>query len=91
MKLLFNILSAVSFLGMAGIVGGGAYVYVQRDAIIDSVKEAAMEEVTKALPGLLSGSLGGDLPGVGGDLPIIPGGDSEEGPSIMPVPGGLPF
>ena len=91
MKLLFNILSAVSFLGMAGIVGGGAYVYVQRDAIIDSVKEAAMEEVTKALPGLLSGSLGGDLPGVGGDLPIPGGEDSEGGPSIMPVPGGLPF
>ena len=81
MKLLFNILSAVSFLGMAGIVGGGAYVYVQRDAIIDSVKEAAMEEVTKALPGLLSGSLGGDLP--------IPGG--EQGDAGLPVPGGLPF
>ena len=43
MKLLFNILSTVSFLGMAGIVGGGAYVYVQRDAIIESVKEAAIE------------------------------------------------
>ena len=81
MKLLFNILSAVSFVGMAGIVGGGAYVYVQKDAIIESVKEAAMEEVTKALPGLLSGSLGGDLP--------IPGGDAGGGG--LPVPGGLPF
>ena len=81
MKLLFNILSTVSFLGMVGIVGGGTYVYVQRDAIIDGVKEAAMEEVTKALPGLLSGSLGGDLP--------IPGG--EQGEAGLPVPGGLPF
>ena len=81
MKLLFNILSAVSFLGMAGIVGGGTYVYVQRDAIIDSVKEAAMESVTEALPGLLEGSLGGDLP--------IPGG--EQGEAGLPVPGGLPF
>ena len=81
MKLLFNILSTVSFLGMVGIVGGGTYVYVQRDAIIDSVKEAAMEEVTKALPGLISGSMGGDLP--------IPGGDSGSGD--LPVPGGLPF
>ena len=81
MKLLFNILSAVSFLGMVGIVGGGTYVYVQRDAIIDSVKEAAMESVTEALPGLLEGSLGGDLP--------IPGG--EQGEAGLPVPGGLPF
>ena len=81
MKLLFNILSAVSFLGMVGIVGGGTYVYVQRDAIIDGVKEAAMESVTEALPGLLEGSLGGDLP--------IPG--EEQGDAGLPVPGGLPF
>ena len=81
MKLLFNILSTVSFLGMVGIVGGGTYVYVQRDAIIDSVKAAAMESVTEALPELLEGSLGGDLP--------IPGGDSGAGD--LPVPGGLPF
>ena len=81
MKLLFNILSTVSFLGMVGIVGGGTYVYVQRDAIIDSVKQAAMESVTEALPGLLEGSLGGDLP--------IPGG--EQGEAGLPVPGGLPF
>ena len=81
MKLLFNILSTVSFLGMVGIVGGGTYVYVQRDAIIDGVKEAAMESVMEALPGLLEGSLGGDLP--------IPGG--EQGEAGLPVPGGLPF
>ena len=81
MKLLFNIFSTISFLGMVGIVGGGTYVYVQRDAIIDSVKEAAMESVTEALPGLLEGSLGGDLP--------IPGG--EQGEAGLPVPGGLPF
>ena len=81
MKLLFNILSTVSFLGLVGIVGGGTYVYVQRDAIIDSVKEAAMESVIEALPGLLEGSLGGDLP--------IPGG--EQGEAGLPVPGGLPF
>ena len=81
MKLLFNIFSTVSFLGVLGIVGGGTYVYVQKDAIIDSVKQAAMEEVTKALPDLLSGSLGGDLP--------VPGG--EQGEAGLPVPGGLPF
>ena len=88
MKLLFNIFSTVSFLGMIGIVGAGPYVYVQKDAIIESVKEAAMEEVTKALPGLLQGSLGGDLPIPGGEqgeagLPMPGGG--------LPIPGGLPF
>ena len=82
MKLLFNILSAVSFLGMVGIVGGGTYVYVQRDAIIDSVKQAAMESVTEALPELLEGSLGGDLP--------VPSAGGEQGGAGLPSPGGLP-
>ena len=85
MKLLFNIFSTVSFVGMIGILGGGAYVFANKDAIIDNVKQAAIEEVTKALPELLSGSLGGGLPT--GDLPGV-GGGSDAG---LPVPGGLPF
>ena len=89
MKLLFNILSTVSFLGMVGIVGGGTYVYVQRDAIIDGVKEAAMESVMEALPGLLEGGLTESIPGGGADLPSWEGG--EQGEAGLPVPGGLPF
>ena len=27
----------VSFVGVAGIIGGGAYVYTQRDALIENV------------------------------------------------------
>ena len=88
MKLLFNILSTVSFLGMVGIIGGGTYVYVQRDAIIDSVKAAAMESVTEALPGLLEGGLTESIPG-GENLPSWEGG--EQGEAGLPVPGGLPF
>jgi len=52
-------MTVVSFVGVVGIIGGGAYVYSQKDAIIESAKEAAMEEITEALPGLLSGALGG--------------------------------
>ena len=87
MKLLFNIFSTISFLGMVGIVGGGTYVYVQRDAIIDGVKEAAMESVMEALPGLLEGGLTESIPGAT-DLPSVGG---EQGGAGLPIPGGLPF
>ena len=77
-------MSTVSFLGIVAIVGGGTYVYVQKDALIEQAKEAAMEEVTAALPGLLSGSLGG---GAGGLVPGgIGGSAAESGSSIIPIP-----
>ena len=77
-------MSTVSFLGIVAIAGGGTYVYVQKDALIEQAKEAAMEEVTAALPGLLSGSLGG------GASSIVPDslGDSAgaSSSSIIPIP-----
>ena len=91
MKLLFNIFSTVSFLGMAGIVGGGIYVYVNKDAIIDNVKEIAIEQVKESLPELLSGALGGGLPDT--DIPSggenLPSWDDPDQPD-QSVPGGLP-
>ena len=95
MKLLFNIFSTVSFLGMAGIVGGGIYVYVNKDAIIDNVKEIAIEQVKESLPELLSGALGGgglpgaDMPSVGGGTTNLPGWDDPDQPD-QSVPGGIP-
>jgi hypothetical protein len=84
MKILFNIMSTVSFLGIVAIAGGGAYVYVQKDALIEQAKEAAMEEVTAALPGLLSGALGGGTTDV---LPSVSGiGSSSTGSNLLPTP-----
>ena len=58
-----NVISIVSGVSLAGIIGVGSYVYVNKDAIIDDIKEAAIESVV--------GGLGGGLPGVGGDaLPV---------------------
>ena len=87
MQKVFNLFSTVAFLGVVAIGAGAGYVYVQKDAIIESVKEAAMEEVTNALPGLVGGALGG---GVGGGLPSgdtpLPGASSG-GTGGLPVPG----
>ena len=63
MQKLINVLALASTAVSVAVVGTGAYVYVNKDAIIESVTE-------KALGGLggLGGGLGGA--GLGSDLPI---------------------
>ena len=43
MQKVINTLAVLSFLGTAAIIGTGYYVYSQRDAILENVKEAAIE------------------------------------------------
>ena len=74
MQKLINALAVVSFVGVAGIIGGGAYVYTQRDALIENVKEkitkAATEAIAGALPGLIDAAMP-ELPGAtGGAIPM---------------------
>ena len=79
MQRLINVLAVSSFVVSAAVVGGGAYVYLNKDAMIESAKQAATkaatEAVTAALPGLLDAAMpempevtGGAIPG-GGGLP----------------------
>ena len=59
MQKIINVLAVASAVVSVAVVGTGAYVYVNKDAIIEDIKEKAL--------GGLGGSLGG---GLGGDLPI---------------------
>ena len=52
-----NVLALASTAVSIAVVGTGAYVYVNKDAIIESVTEKALGSL-----GGLGGSLGGDLP-----------------------------
>ena len=63
MQKLINVLALASFAVSGAVVGAGAYVYVNKDAIIESVTEKALGSL-----GSLGGALGGG--GLGGDLPI---------------------
>ena len=63
MKLLFNIMTTVSFLGVVSIAAGGAYVYVNKDAITENVKGQIERAITEAVLGEAVPT----LPGVGGD------------------------
>ena len=63
MQKLINVLAIASAAVSVAVVGTGAYVYVNKDAIIESVTEKALGSL-----GGLGGALGGG--GLGGDLPI---------------------
>ena len=61
MQTFFNILALSSFVVSAVTVGGGVYVYTNKDNIIESVKQNIMGEL---LPGELPGDLN-SIPSVG--------------------------
>jgi|TARA_B100000085_G_scaffold11409_1_gene9832 hypothetical protein len=74
MQKVINVLAVLSFVGVAGIIGGGVYVYTQRDALIESAKgkiaAAATEAIAGALPGMLDAAMP-ELPNVtGGAVPV---------------------
>ena len=78
MQKVINVLAVLSFLGTATIVGGGAYVYLNREAIIEDAKEkvtaAATEAITKALPGMVDGLLP--------EMPEVPELPTQTGPAL---------
>jgi len=83
MQKIINVLSIASFVISVSVVGGGVYVYANKDALIKSVTE-------KALGGLggLGGSLGGDLPiGTPDLVPSTPQASVGGGSMGLPVPG----
>ena len=57
-----NVISIASGVSLAGIIGVGSYVYLNKDAIIDDIKEAAIESV---VGGMGAGALGGAAGGLG--------------------------
>ena len=62
MQKVINVLAVASAAVSVAVVGGGLYVYVNKDAIIESVTEKAMESV-------LGGGLGGGT-GIAPELPL---------------------
>ena len=73
MQKLINVLAILSFAGTAGIVGAGAYVYTQKDALIENAKSqiaaAAGEAIAGALPGMMDAGMP-ELPSATG--PTLP-------------------
>jgi len=76
-----NVISIASGVTLAGIIGVGSYVYINKDAIIENLKKEAIESVMSNMGG---GAIGGALTGDVG-LPA-----SDSGGLGLPVPG-MPF
>jgi len=68
MQKLINVLAVLSFLGTASIVGAGAYVYLNKDALIESAKEEATKAVTDAVMRAIPGMLDAAMP----EIPEVP-------------------
>ena len=73
-----NVISIASGVTLAGIIGVGSYVYINKDAIIENLKKEAIESVMGNIGG---GAIGGALTGDVG-LPA-----SGSGGLGLPVPG----
>ena len=76
MQKLINVLALSSFVVSGAVVGGGVYLYVQKDAILDGVKEKIKEQVlggvSSALPGMVDSAVP-ELPSTtGGAIPSLP-------------------
>jgi hypothetical protein len=83
MQKIINVLALGSFAVSAAVVGAGAYVYINQDAIVDGIKEQATGMITNAVGGAV------------GDIPNLLGGDTLTGGSETPAMGSpgtvLPF
>ncbi len=84
MQKVINVLAVLSFVGTAGIIGGGTALYLNKDSIVENIKSqvaaAAGEAISGALPGMmdsampeLPGATGGAIP-MGGSIPSMTGG-----------------
>jgi hypothetical protein len=76
-----NAISVASGVTLAGIIGVGTYVYVNKDAIIEDIKKDAIESIGG---GAIGGALTGDIGNPQASAPV------PQGSSLgLPVPGGF--
>ncbi len=61
MQKVINVLAVLSFAGVVGIVGGGTYVYLQKDALIrdltNTLVEGSISAIADAVPDILDSAM----------------------------------
>jgi len=75
-----NAISIISGVSLAGIIGVGSYVYLNKDAIIDDIKDAAIESVVGGMGG--AAGLGAGAGALDIKLPA----DQASAPMALPTP-----
>jgi len=90
MQKLINGIALLSGLVSFSILGGGVYLYVQKDTLIEQSRERVTAAITEAITEALPGMVGGLMP----EMPELPGatGGVLPGPAAPSATGGvLPF
>ena len=68
MQKIINVLAISSFVISISVVGGGVYLYTQKDAIIDGVKSKVMKSVMPSIGGGITDAIpkttGPSIPGI---------------------------
>ena len=80
MQKIVNVLALSSFVVSAAVVGGGVYVYLNKDAMVESAKEKITKAATEAIAGALPGMLDAAMP----ELPEVTGGAMPSGDGGLP-------
>ena len=57
MQKIINVLAIASSVVSLTVVGGGVYLYTQKDAIVEGVQSKVMSAVSDAIPNMVGGSL----------------------------------
>jgi len=71
MQKLINVLAVSSAVVSLTVVGIGGYVYVRKDAIIESIKEKALGSITGGLGDALPGIVDAEIPdATGAPIPL---------------------
>ena len=81
MQKIVNIIALASGVVSIAIIGSGIFVFVNRDSIIDNVKQQAIEAALGSL-----GGLGGGLPTGANDLPSLGATPGVGGPAAPQAP-----
>lgn len=89
MQKLVNVVALLSGLVSLGVVAGGTYLFLNKDAMIEEVRIKATEEVTKAVTEALPGMVKTAMP----ELPSATGGVIPESKTNVPSVTGpaIPF
>ena len=72
MQKIINALAISSFVISLSVVGGGVYLYTQKDAIIEDIKEKALGSLSSGIGDALPGLVDTSIPDVTGDAMPLP-------------------
>ena len=72
MQKIINVLAVSSFVISLSVVGGGVYLYTQKDAIIEDIKEKALGSLSGGISDALPGLVDTSIPDVTGDAMPLP-------------------